>query len=136
VGEISGASGEQAQGIDQVNRAVSEMDKVVQKNAASAEESAAAAEELKGQAQCLEEYVNALAGMVAKRSSSSTRNREGSQIAAKTSKPKTPVGMALLPRSTKVDQSRVGMSCTTPVDTGRGRRHDVANRLDADLQDF
>ncbi len=45
VGEIAAASQDQAQGIDQINRAVSEMDKVVQKNAASAEESAAAAEE-------------------------------------------------------------------------------------------
>ena len=40
VGEIAAASGEQAQGIEQVNRAVTEMDKVVQQNAATAEESA------------------------------------------------------------------------------------------------
>ena len=48
VGEISAASREQAQGIDQINRAVSEMDRVTRQNAASAEESAAAAEELHG----------------------------------------------------------------------------------------
>ncbi|HAA02439.1 MAG TPA: methyl-accepting chemotaxis protein, partial [Syntrophobacteraceae bacterium] len=42
VGEISAASSEQAQGIEQINRAVTEMDKVTQQNAANAEESAAA----------------------------------------------------------------------------------------------
>jgi len=36
--EVAAASEEQAQGIDQVNRAVSEMDRVTQENAASAEE--------------------------------------------------------------------------------------------------
>jgi len=41
VGEIAAASAEQAQGVDQINRAVSGMDQVVQKNAASAEESSA-----------------------------------------------------------------------------------------------
>ena len=42
MGEISAASAEQAQGIDQVNTAVSQMDKVTQQNAANAEESASA----------------------------------------------------------------------------------------------
>jgi methyl-accepting chemotaxis protein len=51
VHEIADAAKEQAQGIDQVNTGVSEMDQVVQKNAANAEESASAAEELSSQAQ-------------------------------------------------------------------------------------
>src|SRR5512140_2025943 len=42
IGEITAASGEQAQGIEQISKAVSEMDKVVQVNAANAEESASA----------------------------------------------------------------------------------------------
>ncbi len=50
VGEIAAASNEQAQGIDQINRAVAEMDKVTQQTAASAEESASAAEEMNAQA--------------------------------------------------------------------------------------
>lgn len=45
--EISAASTEQSAGIDQVNRAVNEMDEVTQRNAALVEESAAAAEALK-----------------------------------------------------------------------------------------
>lgn len=42
---------EQSSGIEQVNIAVSEMDKVVQQNAAVAEESASAAEEMSAQAE-------------------------------------------------------------------------------------
>jgi len=38
MGEIAAASQEQSQGIDQVNRAVAEMNQVTQQNAASAEE--------------------------------------------------------------------------------------------------
>jgi len=46
VGEIAAASQEQSQGIEQINKTVSEMEKVIQKNAANAEESASAAEEI------------------------------------------------------------------------------------------
>lgn len=46
VGEIAAASGEQSQGIDQVNTTIGEMDKVVQRNAAGNEELASQAKEL------------------------------------------------------------------------------------------
>ncbi|OGV66298.1 MAG: hypothetical protein A3K19_14050 [Lentisphaerae bacterium RIFOXYB12_FULL_65_16] len=64
VAEIAAASKEQAQGIDQVNTAVAEMDKVVQQNAANAEESASASEELTGQAEELNGMVAELAAIV------------------------------------------------------------------------
>ncbi len=64
VGEVAAASTEQAQGIDQVNKAVAEMDKVVQQNAANAEESAAASEELNAQAEQMKSYVHDLASVV------------------------------------------------------------------------
>jgi methyl-accepting chemotaxis protein len=64
VGEIAAASSEQAQGIDQINRAVAEMDKVIQRNAASAEESAAASEEMNAQAEQMKEHVGKLVEMV------------------------------------------------------------------------
>jgi methyl-accepting chemotaxis protein len=51
VSEIAAASKEQAQGIEQVNTAVTEMDKVTQNNAANAEESASASEEMNAQAE-------------------------------------------------------------------------------------
>ncbi len=62
--QIAGASKEQAQGIEQVNRAVAEMDKVVQQNAANAEESASAAEELSSQAGEMNGMVDQLVSMV------------------------------------------------------------------------
>lgn len=60
VGEISAASEEQAQGIGQVNTAVAEMDKVVQRSAANAEESASASTEMNTQAEHLREFVREL----------------------------------------------------------------------------
>ena len=57
MGEISAASEEQSSGIDQVNRAVSQMDEVTQQNAALVEEAAAAAGSLEEQAQRLAEAV-------------------------------------------------------------------------------
>jgi methyl-accepting chemotaxis protein len=59
VAEIADASRAQAQGIDQVSRAVAEMDKVTQQNAASAEESSSASSQLSGQAQELSSMVAA-----------------------------------------------------------------------------
>ncbi|MFH0996355.1 MAG: methyl-accepting chemotaxis protein [Pseudomonadota bacterium] len=64
VGEIAAASSEQSQGIEQVNIAVTEMDKVTQQNAATAEESASASEELNAQAEEMKSFVADLAAMV------------------------------------------------------------------------
>ncbi len=64
VTEISSATNEQAQGVDQVNTAVAQMDKVTQTNAATAEQSAAAAAELSGQSSNLNALVGDLAGLV------------------------------------------------------------------------
>jgi methyl-accepting chemotaxis protein len=64
VGEIAAASKEQAQGIQQVNTAVTQMDKVTQSNAAGAEESAAAAGELTAQAESLKQTVSDLLSLV------------------------------------------------------------------------
>jgi len=51
MGEISAASTEQSQGVDQVGEAVTQMDQVTQQNAALVEEMAAAASSLRSQAQ-------------------------------------------------------------------------------------
>jgi methyl-accepting chemotaxis protein len=64
VAEIAAASGEQAQGIDKINKAVAEMDKIIQQTASSAEESASASEELTGQADQMKGYVDGLALLV------------------------------------------------------------------------
>jgi len=55
--EISAASAEQSTGIEQVARAVAEMDSVTQNNAALVEEAAAAAQSLEEQARMLKETV-------------------------------------------------------------------------------
>ena len=64
VGEIAAASNEQAQGIEQVNKAVTEMDKVTQQNAAGAEESASASEEMNAQAEQMKAVVGELMKLV------------------------------------------------------------------------
>jgi methyl-accepting chemotaxis protein len=55
--EISAASGEQTQGIEQVNQAITQMDEVTQQNAALVEEAASASQSLSHQAQRLSELV-------------------------------------------------------------------------------
>ena len=58
IAEIAAASKEQAQGIEQVNIAVAQLNHVTQSNAANSEESASAAEELSSQAAELANMVN------------------------------------------------------------------------------
>jgi methyl-accepting chemotaxis protein I, serine sensor receptor len=57
MGEISAASEEQSDGIEQVNRAVTQMDSVTQQNAALVEEAAAAAASLEEQTRQLKDVV-------------------------------------------------------------------------------
>ena len=64
IGEVNMASQEQAQGIDQVNRAVAQLDSVTQANASSSEESASASEELSAQARELNGMVDILKDLV------------------------------------------------------------------------
>jgi methyl-accepting chemotaxis protein len=58
VGEIATSSNEQAEGIEQINEGLVQIDKVTQTNTASAEESASAAEELSGQANNLKDMIS------------------------------------------------------------------------------
>ncbi|HWL16851.1 MAG TPA: methyl-accepting chemotaxis protein [Opitutus sp.] len=69
VAEIAQASGEQTQGIGQVNSAVAQMDRVTQSNAGTAEETAAAAEELSAQSHALREHVAELTRLAGVRGS-------------------------------------------------------------------
>ncbi|MBE2213303.1 MAG: chemotaxis protein, partial [Opitutaceae bacterium] len=62
--QVATASREQSTGIDQVNKAVGQIDTVTQSNAAAAEESAAAATDLGRQAALLEEAVDQLSILV------------------------------------------------------------------------
>ncbi|HLO39446.1 MAG TPA: methyl-accepting chemotaxis protein [Phycisphaerales bacterium] len=73
ISEIAIAGKEQAQGIEQVNLAVSQMDKVTQVTAATAEESASAAEEMSSQAVVLNSVVDELVELVGARSATHIR---------------------------------------------------------------
>ena len=64
VSDIATASGEQAQGIDQINRAVTDIDSVTQSTASSSEESASAAAEMTAQAEHLLGFVAELQAVV------------------------------------------------------------------------
>ena len=74
--EVASASKEQTQGIEQVNIAVAQMDKVTQSNAANAEESASAAEELNAQAESLKDSVASLLQLVNGRNTVQTRTAQ------------------------------------------------------------
>ena len=64
INEVTTASHEQSQGIDQITHAVAQLDQVTQSNAANAEESASASEELSAQATELTDMVSELVKMV------------------------------------------------------------------------
>ena len=64
VDEVSLGSQEQARGIEQISKAVAQMDQVTQSTASSAEESASASEELSAQAQALRQVVTRLEALV------------------------------------------------------------------------
>ena len=64
IGEISAASNEQSQGIDQANIAMAEMEKVTQMNAANAEESADASEKLNGHSASMDKIVAELVPLI------------------------------------------------------------------------
>jgi methyl-accepting chemotaxis protein len=67
VEEIAASSDFQSQGIEQINTAVREMDKVVQQVASSAEESSSAAEQMSAQAEEMNQIVQGLVDMVGDR---------------------------------------------------------------------
>ena len=92
VGEIAAASQEQAEGIGQMNKAVTEMDKVVQQNAANAEESASASEEMNAQAQRLRGFVGDLITLVSgSGGQAKEKSNPGSRNAGKGFSPNLPV---------------------------------------------
>jgi methyl-accepting chemotaxis protein/methyl-accepting chemotaxis protein-1 (serine sensor receptor) len=73
VDEVNLGSQEQARGIEQIGKAISQMEQVTQKAAANAEECASAAEELNAQSQTLKDIVERLTAMVGGRGSGGAR---------------------------------------------------------------
>jgi methyl-accepting chemotaxis protein/methyl-accepting chemotaxis protein-1 (serine sensor receptor) len=75
VDEVNMGSQEQARGIEQVSKAMTQMEQVTQKAAANAEESASAAEELTAQSKTLKDVIEQLIGMVG-----GTESRNGRHV--------------------------------------------------------
>ena len=130
---IARASQEQAQGVDQVNTAVSQMDKVTQQSAAGAEESASAAEQLSAQAQTLKGMVGELVAMVSgtagvegTRSSlpqAVTRNRPP----AKKPKPSSPGGKLNHPSTPKPEPVAAGKAASSEEFMKLEEKTDLSN---------
>jgi methyl-accepting chemotaxis protein len=75
VNEIAAASLEQAQGIEQINKAIQEMDKIVQHNAANAEETTSTAVKMDAQAEKMKDNVMELVTLIEGTSSPAGHNR-------------------------------------------------------------
>ena len=123
VGEITKASEEQAEGVDQINTAVSQMDKVTQINASGAEEAASAAEELAGQAETVKSMVGDLVAIA--RGSSGSSAQQISQLGQK-AVAKTTVG-------TRRTISTGPGSTRKPAST---HQEDLVSVNENDLKDF
>ena len=63
VNEVAASYGEQSEGIEQINRAIAELETVVQQNAAGAEESASASEQMNSQATEIKRAVDGLVNL-------------------------------------------------------------------------
>ncbi len=108
IAEISTASTEQSEGINQVNNAITEMDSVVQQNAASAEESASASEEMNAQAEQLRDYVSELVMLVSgkKQTNSSSMPSIARQQKASTTHHKSTKALSR-PRTNEISPEQV-----------------------------
>ncbi len=73
VGEIAAASHEQSQGIEQINKAVSEMSQIVQSNAANAAESSSASLDLNSRVDDLHKLTRVLSRLIGRRDGEATK---------------------------------------------------------------
>jgi methyl-accepting chemotaxis protein len=135
VAEIATAAKEQAQGIRQVGTAMTEMDKVTQKNSTSAEESASAAEELQAQALSMQETVDLLRRLVGRRPEATGRAPVKATSGRRPSR--TAIGMRpplALPRRNPADGPRSLDRIPMPRDAAPAR--DVADHEDKHFTNF
>jgi methyl-accepting chemotaxis protein len=134
VGQIAEASNEQAQGVHQLNTAVSQMDQVVQNNAANSEESASAAAQLAAQAEVTQGLVDELLALATGKRASASKGTASVMVTKKlastavaTAKPvKKPVSKpAVQPPAEQSAQaaaakpaSAKGLESTSPAHSG------------------
>jgi len=137
VGEITAASGEQADGVNQINQAIIEIDKVTQNNAATSEESASAASELQGMAEEMMSYVVELAALVGKELEQGLRGAAMGKVEVASQ----PSGTAMAPRAKALTAGVAGKptsaspSKATSVKAA-GKPEDVIPFDEDDFEDF
>jgi methyl-accepting chemotaxis protein len=128
--EIAAATQEQAHGLNQVNIAVSEMDKVTQQAAANAEESASTAEEMNAQAEQMEHYVHDLMEIIGGHDSSARIKAQVLQerkASAPQARRRNPAGLAVAKR----------MPDAAPADRGRlVRPEEILPLEEGEFKDF
>ncbi len=125
VAEIAAASEEQANGLDEVNTAVSNMDEMTQQNAALVEETTAAATSMTGQATDLVDLVQFF-------------NTGKEFVATKKPKPHTQpqAAAASKPKPTKAEPRRMAPPAATPATAEPVPSDDSFDADDDDWQEF
>ncbi|MBU0483832.1 MAG: hypothetical protein KKB30_04895 [Proteobacteria bacterium] len=112
VGEIKVASQEQAQGVKQINLAVTEIDKVTQQNAATSEEAASAAEEMSAQARQMMLYVGQLGELVGRVLNQGAAQETSSGHSVSRKPALRPASNLALPSGTRAGKKKDGVSKT------------------------
>lgn len=108
VAEVASASKEQASGLNQISKAVVDMDKVTQSTAASAEESAASGEELSAQATELAHLVSSLLEIVqGKNAQRSVRKEVKRSVKPKPKTPSSSVKVKSAPLKTSSNPEKI-----------------------------
>jgi methyl-accepting chemotaxis protein len=113
VAQITRASAEQAQGVEQVNTAVAQMDKVTQQTAANAEESSSASEELSAQAQTVKGMVEQLVALIGGSSGAGTRSQASSRRTPPSRRDAVDVDLSGPPRNLESHTPTRGVSSTS-----------------------
>ncbi len=121
VDEVSVGSQEQARGIEQIAKAVTQMEQVTQKTAASAEESASASEQLSAQAQTMHAVVAELQQMVGGAGASQTTSRR-------------PQGARNASAQAVAARPRTNTHSSHPVSSGKSQKSAIP--FDDDFKEF
>ena len=129
IAEITAASQEQAQGIDQVNKAIMQMDETTQQNAALVEETTSASQSMKDQAKELMSQMDVFVVNSVGAPAPARQVSSAGKAAAK------PVATALKPGLKKPGLSAKPGEAKQPVGVAAGNGHD-RRKKDDDFEEF
>jgi methyl-accepting chemotaxis protein len=118
IAEIAAASHEQTQGLDQINHALTDIDRVTQQNAANSEEMAAASEQLNAQAEEMRGFVGELNAIITGAAATASPSAFPTSSAPRQNRSQpTPTGQRHPPAATgkpEADSKPVAVKQTTP----------------------